>query len=196
MKLLIATRNKGKVKEIEELFRGTSQRLLSLNDFSVEEVEETGSTFEENAVLKATGYAIQTGVWTLADDSGLEVDVLDNAPGVFSARYAGIGSTDEENNRKLLLELSKKTDCNRNARFVCVVAVSYPNGNLIFSSEGVCSGTIADSASGSNGFGYDSLFVPIGQDRTFGLFTMDEKNQISHRSKALAKIVKKLARFT
>jgi XTP/dITP diphosphohydrolase len=196
MKLLIATRNNGKVKEIEELFRGSNHRLLSLNDFSVKDVEETGSTFEENAALKATGYAIQTGVWTLADDSGLEVEALNNTPGVFSARYAGVGSTDEENNGKLLSELSKQPDYNRKARFVCVVALSDPNGKIIFSSEGVCLGTIADSASGTNGFGYDSLFVPIGHHRTFGLFTMDEKNQISHRSKAFAKIVKKVAHFT
>jgi XTP/dITP diphosphohydrolase len=196
MKLLIATTNRGKVKEIEELFRGTNHSLVSLNDFSVQEVEETGSTFEENAALKATGYAIQTGLWTLADDSGLQVEALNNAPGVFSARYAGVGSSDDENNRKLLSELSKHSDPNRNARFVCVVAVADPNGKLVISCEGVCSGTIAYSAAGSYGFGYDSLFMPIGQNRTFGMFTAEEKNQISHRSRALAKIVKKLARCT
>ncbi len=163
--------------------------LKGLKDFNVQEVEETGTTFEANSRLKASSYALQTGCWTLADDSGLEVKALGNSPGVRSARFAGEGSSDEENVRKLLDELSQTIENARVARFVCAMSVSDGKGNIQFTSEGTCEGRIAEVAKGVNGFGYDPVFIPKGFDQTFGELTDEIKERLSHRSKALKKII-------
>src|SRR5690606_34613020 len=128
----------------------------------------TGRTFRENAELKARAYAAACGEWTLADDSGLEVSALGGRPGVYSARYSGENATAASNNAKLLAELSETPPSGRTARFVCVIAVADPDGNIVFAAEGECAGTIARESRGSGGFGYDPLFVPNGHYGTFG----------------------------
>jgi XTP/dITP diphosphohydrolase len=194
--LLIATKNVGKIKELENLLAALPVRLRSLNDFpDAIEPEETGATFAENAVLKARSYALQTGLRALADDSGLEVEALGGAPGVFSARYAGAGATDVERIEKLLKEIKETNDANRRARFVCAMAIADAAGETQFVAEGVCDGAIALAASGKCGFGYDPVFVPDGFSETFGEISGDIKQQISHRSRAGAKIIQYLRRF-
>ncbi|MCS6873252.1 MAG: RdgB/HAM1 family non-canonical purine NTP pyrophosphatase [Pyrinomonadaceae bacterium] len=188
MKLLVGTGNKGKLLEITEKFGELPIELKSLKDFpEILQPEETGRTFAENAILKARWYSTQTGLWTLADDSGLEVEALGGLPGVISARYAGVGAKDEDNIRKLLDEL--KNERNRSARFVCSMAVSDEKGILRFLAEGVCDGIIAFKPRGKNGFGYDSVFIPKGFDKTFGELSSLVKQKISHRARALQKII-------
>ncbi len=194
--LLIATKNIGKIKELEKLLADTPVQLKSLNSFAdAVEPEETGATFTENAVLKAQSYALQTGLRALGDDSGLEVEALEGAPGVFSARYAGAGATDAERIEKLLKELGKVQEENRRARFVCAMAIARATGEIEFTAEGVCSGSIAFAASGANGFGYDPVFIPDGFLETFGELSGGIKQQISHRARASAKIIEYLRRF-
>ena len=193
MKLLVATRNVGKLKELEELLADLPVQLQSLNKLTnVVEAEETGATFAENAVLKAQSYALQTGLWAVADDSGLEVEALNGAPGVFSARYAGDNADDEERIEKLLKEIKKTQDRERRARFVCAMAISDEKGEIKFIAEGVCNGTIALTASGTNGFGYDPIFTPDGFSATFGELSGGIKRQISHRARATEKIIQYL----
>ena len=182
MKILIATKNTGKVKEIGEMLAELPFRLQNLSDFSeIIEPEETGATFAENADLKARYYALQTGVWALADDSGLEVAALNNAPGIYSARYAGEKANDGERITKLLAELDRKGDDNRRARFVCAMTVADETGAIILTAEGVCDGKIGFEAVGKNGFGYDPVFIPDGFSETFGELSNDIKQCISHR---------------
>ncbi|HEV2706362.1 MAG TPA: XTP/dITP diphosphatase [Pyrinomonadaceae bacterium] len=184
--LLIATRNAGKVREFAELLTGLPLQLRHLAEFPhVPEAVETGSTFAENAALKARFYARLTGLPTLADDSGLEVDALGGAPGVYSARYAGEQATDAARNAKLLDELNRSDDRSRRARFVCVIAHASPSSEEIKLFEGVCEGRIASSPRGSSGFGYDPLFIPDGYEATFGELPAEIKNCISHRAHAL-----------
>jgi len=191
--LLIATKNAGKIKELEKLLAELPFRLRSLNGITnVIEPEETGATFAENAVLKARSYALQTGLSALADDSGLEVEALRGAPGVFSARYAGEGATDAEKIEKLLKEINETQNVNRRARFVCAMAIADAEGEIQFTAEGVCDGKIALTASGANGFGYDPIFIPDGFSETFGELSGDIKQQISHRARATAKIIQYL----
>lgn len=195
-KILIATGNWGKVRELAELFQSLPVELKSLKDFPrVNEVEETGNTFEENARLKAEGYARQTGLLTLADDSGLEVAALGGAPGVFSARYAGKGASDESNIEKLLSELEKSGDFDRKARFVCEIALADSNGVVFHVENGICDGRISIKPCGDNGFGYDPIFIPDGFERTFGELNNDIKQQISHRGRAARKILQYLCGF-
>ncbi len=176
MKLLIATRNKGKIKELNGLLKNSKIEIKSLNNFdNTEEVLETGKTFAENARIKAESYALQTNCRTLSDDSGLEVEALNNAPGVYSATYAGENSSDEENINKLLEELEKHPHQNRRARFVCAIAVSDKNGKTQFIEEGICNGIIAEKPRSLNGFGYDSVFIPEGFDQTFAELSGDTK---------------------
>jgi XTP/dITP diphosphohydrolase len=194
--LLIATKNAGKVTEIENLLSDFPFVLHNFNEFphSVEP-EETGSTFAENAVLKAKSYALQTGVWALADDSGLEVDALNGAPGILSARYAGANATDEQKYRKLLKEILEISADNRSARFVCAIAVADENGIIHFLAEGTCRGKIAFEPRGHNGFGYDPVFIPDGFSKTFGELADEIKQEISHRSQALKQIIQYLRTF-
>lgn len=185
--LLLATRNPGKLVEVRELVEDLPLRLRSLLDFpSTTEVEETGPTFAENASIKASAYALQTGVWTLSDDSGLEVEALGGAPGIYSARYAGAGASDRERLELLLSELARTKDRERRARFVCAVSISDPEGRILNVSEGVCTGRIAGYPRGEGGFGYDPVFIPDGFDETFGELSSEVKGRISHRARALA----------
>lgn len=191
MKLLVATRNKGKVRELAELLRGLPLQLASLDEFpDVAEVEETGETFAENAALKAAAYSRETGLWSIADDSGLVVDALGGAPGVHSARYAGDNASDADRTAKLLNELSAANAVDRRARFICSIAVSDENGELRHLAEGVCEGSIADAPQGVHGFGYDPVFVPDGHRQTFGELPSSVKDKISHRADAIAKIIR------
>ena len=196
MKILIATNNSGKVREIQEMLAEMPFRLQTLGDFSeIIEPEETGATFAGNAALKARYYALQTGVWALADDSGLQVEALNNAPGIYSARYAGENASDGERIAKLLTELDRTGDENRRARFVCAMAVADETGAIIFTAEGICEGKIAFEAAGKNGFGYDPVFIPDGFSETFGELSNDIKQQISHRKQAIYKIIQQIRRF-
>lgn len=194
--LLIATGNVGKVKELEELLADFPIRLRSLKEFpNVVEPEETGATFVDNAELKAKYYAEQTGIRALADDSGLEVEALNGAPGVYSARYAGKNARDAQNIEKLLTEIKENGTENRLARFVCAMTIANSDGEIEFTTEGVCDGKIAFQPNGSGGFGYDPVFIPNGFSETFGELPSDIKQQISHRARATAKIIQYLRRF-
>ena len=187
--LLIGTGNRGKVSELAELLGDSGFTLVGLDDLpGVEEPVEDGATFEENAAIKAKYYARHFGMMTLADDSGLEVDALDGLPGVVSARYSGPGATDEKNNLKLLEALNSIPDEDRTARFVCAMCVADKDGQMAATVRGVCEGRIGLKAYGSNGFGYDPLFIPEGYGETFGQLTNDAKSRLSHRASAARKI--------
>ncbi|HEX8128924.1 MAG TPA: XTP/dITP diphosphatase [Pyrinomonadaceae bacterium] len=187
--LLIATNNAGKIRELNGLLANIPLRLRQLSEFpQIEEVEETGRTFAENALLKARLYSRQTNLWTLADDSGLEVDALGGAPGVLSARYAGQNATDEERNARLLAELSLTHGEHRTARFICAIALYDPATHATEIFNGTCEGRIANRPRGHHGFGYDPLFVPSGHTQTFGELSEAVKQQISHRARALAAV--------
>lgn len=197
MQLLIATKNAGKVKELSELLAPLPVKLRSLSDFeNIAEPEENAASFAANAALKARYYALETGLCALADDSGLEVAALDGAPGIFSARYAGSKASDAEKIAKLLGELAATGDEKRLAGFVCAVAVSDENGVIIHLAEGVCGGKIADVPRGANGFGYDPIFIPDGFSETFAELSGGEKRKISHRGRAMNKIIAFLRDFT
>jgi XTP/dITP diphosphohydrolase len=184
--LLIATRNPGKVREVESLLGAYPLRLRSLVGFpATRDVEETGATFAENAAIKALGYAAQTRCWTLADDSGLEVDALGGAPGVYSARYGGAGLSDAARIERLLDALSSTSDTERRARFISVIAIADTQGNLVELFTGSCEGRIAHAPRGSGGFGYDPVFVPEGYEKSFGELPSEIKQSISHRARAL-----------
>lgn len=195
--LFIATKNVGKIREIEELLIGLPIILRNAAEFTdIIEPEETGETFADNASLKAKYYAQKTGLLSLADDSGLEVEALNGQPGVFSARYGGADATNEEKIAKLLNELDKINDENRSARFVCSMAIADNKGEVAFLTEGICEGEIALTAQGNNGFGYDPIFVPKGFSETFGELSGEIKQEISHRSKAIEKIIQYLRSFS
>jgi XTP/dITP diphosphohydrolase len=185
MKLVIATRNAHKLDEIHDIFDFANLEVLSAFDFpDVPDVVEDGKTLEDNAKKKAVEIALATGCWALADDSGLEVNALNGAPGVYSARYAGEHCSYADNNARLLKELAGKTD--RSARFRTVIALSDPGGN-VQTVAGECPGVIIGEQRGTNGFGYDPLFVPSGYSETFAELSAEVKNRISHRAKALHK---------
>ena len=185
MKLVIATRNAHKLEEIKAIFDFEGLEVGSAFDYpEIPDVVEDGDTFEANAVKKAVEIARATGCRAMADDSGLEVDALGGAPGVYSARYAGEPCSDDANNEKLLRELA---GCNnRSARFRSVIALADPDGN-VQTVGGSCPGVILDELRGSNGFGYDPLFVPDGFGETFAELSSKVKNSISHRARALEK---------
>jgi XTP/dITP diphosphohydrolase len=184
--LLLGTRNPGKVIEIVNILADSGWSLSSLQQFpNVGEAEENFMTFAENAIAKAQFYALATGMCALADDSGLEVEALGGAPGVFSARYAGAHATDADRRLLLLSELAKTGDTDRRARFVAVVAIATPDGEVLNLSEGICEGTITHAPRGTGGFGYDPLFIPDGHNQTFAELPDTIKNQISHRARAL-----------
>ena len=186
MKLVLATQNKGKVEEIAEALTTTSIEVLSLDDFPlVGDIEEDGATFIENAVKKARVTAEITSLPALADDSGLEVDYLQGAPGVYSARFAGETKSDQANNDKLLSLMKDVPPEKRTARFQCVIAIAYPDGR-VHTVQGTCEGIIANEPQGVLGFGYDPLFYLPEHDKTFGQLDLPFKNKISHRGKALA----------
>lgn len=192
--LLIATGNAGKLREFAQLFAGLPLRLRSLAEFpDITPVAETGATFAENATLKACGYRRQTRLWTLADDSGLEVAALGGAPGVRSARYAGPDATDADRRSRLLAELAQTGDRKRHARFVCVIALTTTGAQPTELFTGICAGRIAHDERGQNGFGYDPIFVPTGYEQTFGELPDEIKHRISHRARAAQKVKHYLA---
>jgi len=192
--LIIATGNAGKVKEFREMLAGLDIVLTSLADRfdPLPDIAETGSTFCENAKIKADWvYGRTGGIWSLADDSGLEVDALDGAPGVLSARYGGDGADAARNNEKLLNALRGVPEGRRAARFKCVLALK-AGIDTYYTFEGTCEGRIIGKAAGNKGFGYDPLFVPDGFDRTFAQLGSEEKNRISHRGAAIKKLCEAL----
>ncbi len=190
-KLLVATHNAGKVREYRQLLADLPLDVTYLDEEGVDfDVEETGKSFTENAVQKATAYAEATGLWTWADDSGLEVDALDGAPGIRSSRYAGPGASDEDRYRKLLRELDGVPWGARTARFRCVVAITTPEGE-VRNAPGRCEGIIGFEPRGSHGFGYDPVFFLPQFDRTMAELSPEVKNRISHRARA-ARAAKRL----
>ncbi len=196
LELLIATKNIGKIKELQQLLADLPIVLRSASEFiNIREPEETGVTFTDNAILKARYYAEKTGLLALADDSGLEVWALNGAPGVFSARYAGADATNEEKLARLLKELSEKQEEARLARFVCAMAIADQKGEIINLAEGLCEGKIAWQPTGTNGFGYDSIFIPEGFSESFGELSSEIKQKISHRAQATNKIIEFLRNF-
>jgi XTP/dITP diphosphohydrolase len=193
-KLIVATKNKGKIKEIMEILDGLPYEVISMEQVGIsDDIEENGSTFEENALIKARALHKITGQMVMADDSGLEVDHLGGAPGIYSSRFAGEGATDEDKNKKLLSLLEGVPLEKRTARFVCVIAVIFPNGKH-FTVRGTCEGFIGFKAEGSNGFGYDPLFFMSEYNMTTAQMSSEQKHKISHRGKALRLMVEKLKR--
>ena len=196
IELVVATRNTHKTREIQHIL-GPDFRVRDLGAHpEVTEIVESGISFEENAKLKALTASKQLPALVIADDSGLEVDALDGAPGIYSARYAGNNATDTDKIDKLLRELVRvrATEDGRRARFRCVVAVAR-NGNLLGTFEGIVEGRIVDDVRGTLGFGYDPIFVPDGFEQTFGELPADVKNAISHRAKAVHALAERLRRL-
>jgi XTP/dITP diphosphohydrolase len=186
VKLLVATSNAGKMGELREILAPLGFELLSLADAALPAPDETGVTFHENAALKATECAVQSGLWTLGDDSGLCVDALDGGPGIRSARYA---PTDLERRSKLLEALKAVPAGRRGAHFFCAVALSSPDGQRIFRAEGRVDGHIEAAGRGTNGFGYDPLFGPSETPgKTIAELSSEEKNKLSHRGRALERL--------
>jgi XTP/dITP diphosphohydrolase len=195
-KLLIATNNPGKIREYRELLHGLTLELMFPDQEGIGlEVNESGSTFEENARIKALAYARASGLLTLADDSGLEVDALHGAPGVYSARYAGPEANDVDRYLKLLTALDAVPPDERTARFRCAVALAQPGG-VIDTAEGTCEGSIGFAPRGEHGFGYDPVFVVEGYaGKTLAELPPEEKNRISHRARAVKALRPRLVRF-
>jgi len=187
VKVVIATRNQDKLKEIKTLLKGLPVEVVSLSGFkNVPEVKEDGKTLEANAKKKANQTSRYLKEFVVADDSGLEVGFLGNRPGVYSARFSGKNATYKSNNEKLLKLLKDVSGSKRSACFRCVIAIS-DKGKLVNLAEGRCNGKIALRAKGSSGFGYDPIFIPNGYKKTFAQLGLKKKNKISHRSKALIK---------
>ncbi|TMN21102.1 XTP/dITP diphosphatase [Lentibacillus cibarius] len=187
--MIIATKNPGKAKEFKTFFSAFQIEAISLAelDRKVDDIEETGTTFEENAAIKAETIAGMIQRPVLADDSGLAIDALDGRPGVYSARYAGEPKDDQANIDKVLQELKGVEASDRTARFVCVLAIAVPGETTIFK-KGYCEGEIAYSQIGENGFGYDPIFVPTGYNKTMAQLSPIEKNRISHRKNAIVQL--------
>lgn len=188
-KIIIASNNKGKITEFKQLFGRKNIEVLSLADLTleIEDIEETGETFHENAQLKAETVARMINAPVIADDSGLVVDALDGRPGVYSARYAGEPTDDVKNYEKLLTEMNSINTGERTARFVAVLALARPGAETVFF-EGSCEGIIAVEPKGKFGFGYDPVFIPNGYEVTMAQLDQAEKNKISHRFHALKKL--------
>lgn len=193
-RIIAASSNAHKIKEIQTIMGKFGMEVVSRKDAGVPDFEivEDGETFEENSLKKAMEIMNATGEITVADDSGLVVDYLGGAPGVYSARFAGEECDDNKNNEKLIKLLDGLTGDDRKAKFVSVITLVYPDGEILVA-RGECPGRIISVPTGENGFGYDPLFVPDGCEKTFAQLTDEEKNQISHRAKALEKLEKLLA---
>lgn len=193
--LIFATGNEGKLKEIRRILEDLDVEVLSLKEAGIQvEIEENGSTFTENAIIKATEIMKLTGLLTLADDSGLEVDCLNKEPGIYSARYLG-ESTSYDIKNKAILDRMKETQVNeRSARFVCAIAAVFPDGTCLNTLE-TMEGQIADTIAGTGGFGYDPIFYLPDYKCTAAELSMDEKNKISHRGKALREMKEKLKNY-
>lgn len=189
MKVILASRNEGKLREMRIILSKYGMDVVSRDDAGIPafEVEETGTTFEENSYLKAKAIMEASGCPTIADDSGLVVDALGGKPGVYSARYAGEGCTDDDNNELLLRRMESVPDGERSARFVSVITMLFPDGRKLVA-KGTVEGRIDRCLDGEGGFGYDPLFIPDGYDRSFGVLSSEIKNSISHRAKALSEL--------
>jgi XTP/dITP diphosphohydrolase len=193
--VIVVTRNKGKIREIREALKGLRLRIHGLSDFpGVPEIDEDGKSFAENALKKARFYSKYFGKLTLADDSGLEVDALNGLPGVYSARYAGEEASSQENNRRLLREMQGLPISKRGARFKCILAMASPDGKEV-TVEGSCKGRIGFREKGKRGFGYDPLFILPRRGKTMAELSLEEKNRISHRGKALKKLKRLITNF-
>jgi XTP/dITP diphosphohydrolase len=192
--VLLATKNRGKLRELSALFGGSQLDVKLPEDVGAKmpEVKEDGNTFKENAVKKATALAAASGQWALADDSGLEVEILGGAPGVRSARFAGPYAGDEANTRKLLKIL--RSARNRKAKFRCVLALAKPTGEVL-TADGFLEGEIGKTPLGEGGFGYDPVFYLVGRTITVAMISFDEKQRISHRAKAAQKLLSLLPKF-
>ncbi len=186
-KLIVATSNPGKLREMQAYLSGSAWE-LSLKPAELD-VDETGDTFAANACLKAAEVAIAMNAWTIADDSGLQVDALNGAPGIYSARYA---ASDKERIDRMLRELSDFPPSQRQAQFVCVVAVARPDGTIAAQAEGICHGEILTNARGIDGFGYDPIFYVPAQKLAFAEMSVEQKRSVSHRGKAFALITQQL----
>ena len=183
--LVLGTKNKHKLEELQKLLSASKIKVFSLDHFpGCREAKETGKTFEANAKIKARLYSKHTGALTLADDSGLMVNALNGRPGVYSARFAGPGCSYQDNNKKLLRLLAKTPVSRRVAKFVSVIAV-YDNGKLVGIARGECRGKISFEVKGNNGSGYDPVFIPEGLSKTYAELSRQKKNSLSHRGKAL-----------
>lgn len=194
-KVVVATRNKGKLREIVPLLAGSNLELCTIDELAPDaELREDGVTFEENALAKARQAAAATGLPAIADDSGLEVDALDGAPGVWSARYAGPGADDAQNNAKLLAALQDVPAARRAARFRCVAAFVDPARGVEVVRDGACAGEILTAPRGSDGFGYDPLFLLTALGRTMAELPLAEKNRLSHRAAAFQALASALAK--
>ena len=194
--LVLATRNAGKILEVQRLLKEYAPHihLRSVAEFNLDDVEETGTTFEANALLKALTIARQTGLPALADDSGISSDAFDGAPGVYSARWAGSHGDDAANIAKVLRDLADTSDDERGAQFVCVIALALPDGRFM-TVRGEVEGSVRRSPVGNFGFGYDPIFQPVGYSITTAQMTPEQKDAISHRGKALREIAPKIAPF-
>jgi XTP/dITP diphosphohydrolase len=187
-RVIIATKNRGKAKEFQHMFAPYGYEVQTLLDLPhIEDVEEIGETFEENAILKAETVAQELGVLVIADDSGLGIDALEGRPGVYSARYAGEEKSDEANMDKVLSELESVEESDRTARFHCVLAIAGPNRETR-TVTGTCEGMILQEKRGTNGFGYDPIFYVPTLQKSMAELSQDEKSQISHRGNALKKL--------
>ena len=191
MDFILASKNAKKLNELRRILTPLGINVIGEGDsgISFPEVEENGTTFEENAMIKAKSACNACSMPAIADDSGLCVDALDGAPGIYSARFAGEGHNDDDNNQKLLTLLKNVPDEKRTARFVCAVACCFPDGRS-FTVRGECEGIIAHSLQGNGGFGYDPLFLVDGV--SFGLLTAEQKDKLSHRGKALRLFAKRI----
>mgnify|MGYP001286893918 FL=1 len=189
MKIILASKNQDKIREIGKILRRSKRTLMTCNDIDIPEVEETGSTFVENAILKARSASLITGLAAIADDSGIEVDYLNGQPGIKSARYSGENATNESNNFKLLKALDGVPYENRKACYRCVIVyMRFPDDPFPVITSGSWEGYITEKLIGSNGFGYDPLFYLPKYDKTSAQISSSLKNKISHRAKALKKL--------
>lgn len=194
MRIILATKNKGKIREFREALAEIGWEGVPLSEVAdVPEPEETGSTFMENALQKARAYAEAVGMPVLSDDSGIIADVLGDEPGIYSARYAGAHGDDEANNQKLIERLRPYSGDDRRAHYVCAVALVFPDGQSV-TAEGTCEGILRDFYAGTGGFGYDPLFYLPPFGKTMAEISLAEKNSISHRGKALRKLIEKIGK--
>jgi len=185
-KFVLASNNKGKAREISQLLADLDIEVVAQSEFNVPEIEETGLTFVENALLKARNAAQHTGLPAIADDSGIEVDALNGAPGIYSARYAGVGASDEQNLQKLIREINAQPDASRAARFQCLmVLMRHAMDPTPLICQGTWEGRITDTPQGDNGFGYDPVFYVPEEKCTAAQLPPERKNAMSHRGKAL-----------
>lgn len=191
--LILSSRNAKKAREVTEILAPAGIEVIPVGQFAeVPEVEETGTTFAENAAIKAREVAVRLRRWVIGEDSGLQVDALGGAPGIYSARYSGDGATDERNNAKLLHELRDVPDDRRGAGYICSIALSDPEGVIRIVCEGTCRGRILREGSGAGGFGYDPYFLIPEYHQTFGQLSATVKHRLSHRARAFEKFLRLL----